>query len=71
MGKVYTKNRYTPVDRAIDEKMQVLKDFYIVDRNNEDDIRKELQAAIRNEPNSNYDIVLDRVAKRMIGEKLY
>lgn len=58
-------------DRAIDEKLRVLRDFCIVNRDNEEEYRKVLLNAILKEPDTHFDIVLDRVARKMIGEKMY
>ena len=58
-------------DRAIEEKLQVLRDFCIVDRTNEEEYRKVLLLALRKEPDTHFDIILDRVAKKLIGEKMY
>ena len=58
-------------ERAIEEKLQVLRDFCIVDRTNEEDIRRRLKLAVADEPNTHYDIILDRIAKTMISEKMY
>ena len=69
------RNKYHETRRtqeyAIDEKLQVLKDFCVVDRTNEEECRKMLLNAVNKEPNTHFDIVLDRVAKRMISEKIY
>lgn len=56
-------------ERAIEEKLQVLRDFYIVNRGNEEEYRKVLLNAVLKEPDTHFDIILDRVAKKMIGEK--
>ena len=61
----------TESERAIDDKLQVLKDFYIIDDKNEDEYRKVLSSAIRAEPNTHHDIVLDRIARKLISEKMY
>lgn len=58
-------------DRAIEDKLQVLRDFCIVDRGNEEEYRKVLLNAILKEPDTHFDIILDRVAKKLIGEKMY
>lgn len=58
------------VDRAINDKMRVLKDFCVVNHTNEEEIRKMLVLAVRDDLNTHYDIVLDRVAKRLISEKI-
>lgn len=64
---------YTPRrtrDQAIQQKLKVLRGFYIVNNENEEEYRKVLLLAVQDEPNTHYDIVLDRVARRLIAEKL-
>ena len=66
------KRHYEPrrtAEQAVEEKMRVLKDFYVVDQNNADDIRRRLKLAIADEPNTDFDIVLDRVAKTLIAKR--
>lgn len=58
------------VEKAIEEKMKVLEEFYVVDKNNEREIRAMLWEAIHKYPNRDFDIVLDQVAKALISEKL-
>ena len=66
-GRHYEPRR--TVEYAIEEKMRVLKDFYVVDRHNEDAIYKRLKKAVDDEPNTDFDIILDRVAKTLIASK--
>ena len=70
MGRVHTKGTYITADKAIENKLQVLKDFYIIDNRNEDEYRKVLSSAVKKEPDTHFDIVLDRVAKKLISERL-
>lgn len=56
--------------KAVEEKMLVLEEFCIVDKNNEREIRAMLWEAIHKYPNRDFDIVLDQVAKALISEKL-
>lgn len=55
---------------AIDTKLGVLRDFYIVDDANEDDIRRELEDAVRSSKCVDYDRVLDRYSRILIDDKL-
>lgn len=71
MRGAYVKGQNITPEQAIEHKLQVLKDFCIVNGGNEDEYRKVLSFAIRNEPNTHHDIVLDRVAKRLIAEKMF
>ena len=65
---------YTPdkpsVKQAINAKMKVLREFCVVDKKNEDSIRKYLQAAVDANPNHDYEHVLDRAAQVLIKQKL-
>lgn len=58
------------VKQAIDEKIRVLKDFYIVDNSNEKTIRAQMQAEITKRPDVEFDRVLDSFAKKLIDKKL-
>lgn len=62
--------RKPSVKEAINAKMKVLREFYIVDKDNEDEIRNQLEAAIKAHPDEDYERVLDRVAHTMIERKL-
>ena len=72
--RVVQKVNYVADERtlpqAIREKMKVLREFYVVDKNNEKEIKQKLLDAVRAEPDKNFDIVLDRVAHTMIERKL-
>lgn len=58
-------------DEAIEEKIQVLKDFYVINnRKQEESVRAKLKQALANEPRRDPYIVLDRVARVMILERL-
>ena len=57
-------------ERAIREKLGVLRDFYIVDDNNEAEYRAILQKAIDERPNGDVDMVLDRTARKLIDGRL-
>jgi hypothetical protein len=58
------------LNQAIQEKMKVLKEFYVVNGDNEDKIKQRLINAVNAEPTKDFDIVLDRVAQTLIKEKL-
>lgn len=58
-------------DEAIEEKIQVLKDFYVINnREQEKSVRAKLREALVKEPRRDPYIVLDRVARTMILERL-
>ena len=58
------------MNQIIEEKLQVLEDFYIVDNSNREEIKKAIVCAIRENPKSNPDYVVDRFAKNLIANKL-
>ena len=58
------------IKQAINAKLKVLKEFGVIDDNNEYDIREQLKEAIKAHPNRDYELVLDQVAHTMIMEKL-
>ena len=68
------KNYYKPVrtmEMVVNEKIQVLKDFFVVNNDDEEkQTRTDLIIAIRSEPDSDMDSVADRFAKTLISEKL-
>ena len=69
--RIYPGNMYKPtVKQAINTKLKILREFYIVDDKNEEEIRKQLSDAIKAHPNTDYEHVLDQVAHRLIAEKL-
>lgn len=70
MNKYYESKERT-VRQVVDEKIKVLEDFYIVDIDNEYTIRKKLIAEIESHPNSDPDVIADRVARTLISNKLY
>lgn len=54
----------------INQKMRVLKDFYVVDDDNEDYIRKQMERALKDHPNEDPEVVLDHFAHPLIQSKL-
>lgn len=66
--------KYVPkprtVEQIVEEKIQVLRDFYIVDDRNEEEIRTLLTDAVNAEPNRDPDFIVDKVAKNLIADKL-
>lgn len=58
------------INAAINDKLKVLKDFYIVNAENKEDVRNHFIEAILNEPDKNPLVVIDKVANRMIFTKL-
>lgn len=69
--RIYPVGERKPtVKQAVAEKMKVLKEFCIVNRLNKDEIEAALWAAIKVHPESDYEVVLDQAAHKMIAEKL-
>ena len=69
MGNFWAStNRSTKL--VINEKIRVLRDFCIVDDSNEIAIRNRLLAEINSNPDKDPDIIADRIARRMISDKL-
>ena len=65
--------RYNPkrgVKEAINEKIKVLKEFYIVDKRNEAAVRAQMQAEIERRPDVDLDRILDSFAANLINKKL-
>lgn len=58
------------IKQAINEKMRVLREFYVVDERNDTNVRQLLETAVVSSPHRDYEIVLDHVARRLIFEKL-
>lgn len=67
---------YIPVkkptnEEAIEEKLQVLKDFYvIISVEDENAIRAMFRKALREENRRDPNVVLDRIARDLIAKKL-
>ncbi len=55
----------------LDTKMKVLREFDVVNAKNEKDIKLMLEMALRDHPNEDPDMVLDRAAKPLIFERLH
>lgn len=58
------------VQRAVEEKLNVLRDFSVVNDENENNYRAELLKAIANRPGQSPQRALDMAAKRMISDYL-
>ena len=57
-------------DRAITEKLGVLRDFCVVNDNNEEEYRSILKKAIDARPGGDIYLALDRVARKLIDGRL-
>ena len=60
----------TVEERAIAEKLSVLRDFYIVDDANEAEFYSILKEAIDARPGGDIYLTLDRAARKLIDERL-
>lgn len=69
-GKTDNRPSSRTPQKAIDEKIKVLREFCVVDTRNEDAVRERLEKAIAERPDAHFDTVVDRIAKQMIAEKL-
>lgn len=58
------------VERAIDEKLGVLRDFCIVDDRNEDEIASILRKAVDARPGGDIYLTIDRAARKLIDARL-
>ena len=58
------------IETIVNEKIKVLREFYVVDDYNEESIRNMLLTAIRDRPDSDPDAVADRVARPLIASRL-
>lgn len=58
------------IEAIVDEKMKILEEFYVVDKNNYDSIRADILAELRKVDSQRYEYAADRIARRYITEKL-
>jgi hypothetical protein len=58
------------IGSLVNQKMQVLRDFYIVDENNEVKVREYLMQYLRDHPNHDPQIALDHAASPLIRDKM-
>jgi hypothetical protein len=71
MARKYEPVKPRTIDDVLDEKMQVLRELCVVTKENSADIRYLLLSEIRKYPDTDMDIVVDRVAKSLIANKFY
>ena len=69
MGNFWAPKERT-VKHVINDKLKVLRDFGVVDDENELSIKKKFTDAFINAPGKDPDIIADRIARTMIMEKL-
>ena len=65
-----TKGKKSPVDTYIHKKIKLLKDFTVVDEDNEEEIKGMLYDAVKKYPNRNHEIIIDAVARNLIKKRL-
>lgn len=69
-GVSYYRRGYHPSNKTlVKEKLKVLREFYIVDDRNEDEIKKYLEKAIIDHKNNDPQVVLDQAASALIKKK--
>ena len=64
------KNKKSPVDTYIHKKIKLLKDFTVVDEDNEEEIKGMLYEAVEKYPNRNHEVIVDAVARYLIKQRL-
>lgn len=72
-NKVSNHDSYRTAEIAIRQKIKVLKDFYVIDETDprsEILMREKLEKAVAAEPDKHFDLVLDRLARDLIRDKL-
>lgn len=62
--------RKPSLKQAVSGKLQVLRDFYIVDDRNRKKFKQILLDAVAKYPNRDYEIVLDQTAAQIISDYL-
>ena len=69
MGSSYVRMHPRTIDIVVDEKMKVLTELCVVDKNNYKDVRALLFAEIRKYPNMDMDRVADRIGRMLFSKK--
>ena len=64
------KTKKSPVDTYIHKKIKLLKDFTVVNEDNEEEIKGMLYGAVKKYPNRNHEIIIDAVARHLIKKRL-
>ena len=65
-----SKNKKSPVDTYIHKKIKPLKDFTVVNKDNEEEIKGMLYEAVEKYPNRNHEVIVDAVARHLIKQRL-
>ena len=65
----YRRRYQVSTKTLLKEKLKVLREFYIVDDRNEDEIKKYLEQALIDRPNNDPQSVLDQAASVLIKKK--
>lgn len=65
-----TKSKKSPIDTYIHKKIKLLKDFTVVNEDNEEEIKGILYDAVKKYPNRNHEIIIDAVARHLIKKRL-
>ena len=64
------KNKKSPVDTYIHKKIKLLKDFTVVSKDNEEEIKGMLYEAVKKYPNRSHEVIIDDVARHLIKHRL-
>ena len=65
-----TKSKKSPVDTYIHKKIKLLKDFTVVNKDNEEEIKGMLYGIVKKYPNRNHEIIIDALARHLIKQRL-
>ena len=61
--------RKPTVKEAISAKMKVLEELCVVNNENRNEIRMELESQVSSQPSRDYELVLDQIAHKLIKQK--
>lgn len=74
MNVIQRMGSYVPRKRSLDEaiadKMKVLREFYVVNETNADNIEATLRLAVNDHPDVDYERVIDVAARPLIEKRL-
>ena len=65
-----TKTKKSPVDTYIHKKIKLLKDFTVVNEDNEEEIKGMLYDAVKKYQNRKHEVIVDAVARHLIKKRL-
>ena len=65
-----TKSKKSPVDTYIHKKIKLLKDFTVINEDNEEEIKRMLYDTVKKYSNRNHEVIVDAVARHLIKQRL-